>query len=186
MSWLRFAPAVLLLTAACAGFPLFWKEKEQLAETGQGEPSPGRATLEFQAVHYDGESLSGRLLLGAESGVVRLKKRLMPRADIHVNSIVECGSNAPVSFIMADVIPAAAHEEDLLLLSPGYWYGSTVRFKLFSERFTGLGLECIEAELTVFSFEGKPLASTRVRAERFTTDGGVPDGPPASADAGTQ
>lgn len=131
ISWLRFAPALLLLTAACADFPLFWKGQEPLVAAGQSEQSPGRATLEFQDARYDGESLAGRLLLGAESGV-----------------------------------------EALLLLVPGYWYGSTVRFKLFSERFTGLGPECIEVELTVFSFEGKPLASTRVRAEWPAASGG--------------
>ncbi|KFE69608.1 hypothetical protein DB31_6583 [Hyalangium minutum] len=116
---------------------------------------------------------------------MRLDKRLIPRADIHVNAIVDCSSGEPLSFIMADAIPAAAHEEDLLLLAPGYWYGSTIRFKLFSERFTGLGPECIEAELTVFSFEGKPLASTRVRAERPAANGGGLDGLTAPADAGT-
>jgi hypothetical protein len=141
--------------------------------------------LEAQAVHYDGEFFSGRLLLGVEAGVVHLDRRLMPRSDIHVNAVFECRSGAPVPFIMADALTPAASQEDLLTLTPGYWYGSTVRFKLFSERFTGLGPECIEAELTVFSFEGKPLASTRVRAERLSKDGGVPDVPASSADAGT-
>jgi len=109
----------------------------------------------------------------------------MPRSDVHVNAVFECGSGVPVAFIMADALPPVASQKDLLTLTPGYWYGATVRFKLFSERFTGLGPACIEADLTVFSFEGQSLASMRVRAERLATDGGVPGGPPPSVDAGT-
>lgn len=192
MNWLRLMPALLLSLAACKGFPLFWKKAEQPMDAErlgdvQGDQSSARARLELQDFHYDGEFFSGRVLIGAEAGVLRLDKRLIPRSDVHVNSVLECGSGAPVAFIVADVIPPQARQEDLLMLTPGYWYGTTARFKLFSERFTGLGPECIEAELTVFSFEGKPVASARVRAVRelqHGSDGGMPGDVPPSADGG--
>jgi hypothetical protein len=191
MKQLKLAPALLLVLVACTGFPLFWKKEPQpgaeRAGDARSEEASPHVMLEVDEIRYDGALLSGRLMIGAESGAVHLDKRLVSRADVHVNSVLECSSGAPVAFIMADVLPSPARQEDLLILAPGYWYGTTVRFKLFSERFTGLGPECIEAQLTVFSFEGKALASSRIRAERIVTatDGGIPRGAPAAADAGS-
>jgi hypothetical protein len=191
MRWLKLAPALFLVLVACTGFPLFWKKEAQpdaeRAGDTQSEQAPPHVTLGVDEMRYDGEVLSGRLLIGAESGVVHLDKRLISRAHVHVNSVFECNSGASVAFIMADALPPPARQEDLLILDPGYWYGTAVRFKLFSERFTGLGPECIEAQITVFSFEGKALASSRIRAERIVTatDGGIPSGVPTAADAGS-
>lgn len=156
------------------------------AQELQDEQGPVHATLEVHYIRYDGEVLSGRLLIGAESGLVRLDKRLVSRAAVHVNSVLECGSGSPAAFIMADALPPPVRQEDLLILAPGYWYGTTMRFKLFSEHFTGIGPECIEVQLTVFSFEGEALASSRIRAVRVTdaTDGGTPGGSPLAPEAG--
>lgn len=191
MKHLKLTPALLLMLVACTGFPLFWKKEpqpdaERVGDAQIEEDSP-RVLLEVDEIRYDGEVLSGRLMIGAESDVVHLDKRLVSRADVHVNSVIECGSGAPVAFIMADALPSPTRQEDLLILAPGYWYGTTVRFKLFSERFTGLGPECVEAQLTVFSFEGKALASSRIRAEKIVTviDGGTPGAAPVAADAGS-
>lgn len=171
MKWLKLTPALVFSLAACTGFPLFWRKEAQpldaeRAEGVQGEQAAPRVTLDVQDIRYDGEWLSGRLLIGAESGLVRLDKRLVSRADVHVNSVSVCDSRTPVAFIVADALPPPPQAENLLILAPGCWYGTTVRFKLFSERLTGLGPECIEAQLTVFSFEGKALAGSRIRAVR--------------------
>ncbi len=191
INWLTLAPAAVLSLAACTGFPSFWKKQpsalqderpEEVLSVDAGVQDGPGAILELQDSRYDGQVLSARLLIGAKTTPVRLDKRLVSRADVHVNSVLECDSGRPAAFIMADAIPPPAREEDLLILPPGYWYGTTVRFKLFSERFTGLGPECIDAELTAFSFEGKPVASARLRAVR-STDGGSEESPP-STDAG--
>jgi hypothetical protein len=191
MQQLKLAPALVLVLAACTGFPLFWKKEahsdaKHAGDTQVEQASP-HVTLEVDEIRYDGEVLSGRLLIGVESGEVHLDKRLVSRAHVHVNSVVECNSGAPVAFIMADALPPPARQEDLLILDPGYWYGTTVRFKLFSERFTGLGPECIEAQFTVFSFEGKALASSRIRAVRIAVapDGGISGDPSSTPDAGS-
>jgi hypothetical protein len=185
MSRLKLAPAAFLSLAACTNFPFFWKQEpsgsqsehqEDVLLVDVGSQAGSEATLELQDGRYDGQILSARLLIGAKTTPVRLDKRLVSRADVHVNSVLECDSNEPVAFIMADAIPPPVHKEDLLILAPGYWYGTTVRFKLFSERFTGPGPECVDVELTVFSFEGLPLANTRIRVVRDVArseDGGV-------------
>ena len=180
MNWRGLVVAVLLTLNACAGFPLFGRRAAQSDEVkrtdgSRSEQFPARATLELLDSHYDGEVLSGRLLIGAESGYVRLDKRLVSRADVHVNSIFECNTGAPVAFIMADALPPPSREDDLLILAPGYMYGTTVRFKLFSEQLTGTGPECIEAQFTVFSFEEEAIVSSRVRAVRsaVASDGGA-------------
>ena len=191
MKQLKLAPALFLVLVACTGFPPFWKKEAQpdaeRAGDVQSEQPPPHVTLEVDEIRYDGEVLSGRLLIGAESGVVHLDRRLVSRAHVHVNSVFECNSGAPVAFIMADALPPPAREEDLLILEPGHWYGTTVRFKLFSERFTGLGPECIEAQLTVLALEGKVLANSRIRAVRSAAapDGGTSGGPPSTPDEGS-
>ncbi|KFE65291.1 hypothetical protein DB31_1407 [Hyalangium minutum] len=81
--------------------------------------------------------------------------------------------------MIMDSFGAKPGPDDLLILSPGDWYGRTVRFTLFSEYFTGIGPECIDAQLLVSSFDGALIASVPIRAVRPPvpeTDGGVPEG----------
>ncbi len=190
MKWIRVASGSLLLMAACTGFPFLRAEpasdealgagKESHAvKREQGEP---RVQLEFQDIHYDGETLSGRLLVGVTEGRLRLNKQLVSDIHAEVRYPVDCHTGLPVKYIIWDSFQPR-RQEDLLILEPGYWYGKEIRFPLFEEHLTGVGPECLKAELWLFSFDGRIAARTEIRAERSPrpSDAGSPEAP---ADAG--
>ena len=186
MNWLKLIPGGFLLMAACAGFPLPWRTEaspQELGEASESEKTPGRVRLEFQDVRYDGETLSGRLLIGVEEGRLRLNRQLHPDLQVEVRSPVDCHTGLPVRFIVWDGFPPRL-KEHLLILDKGYWFGRTVDFSLFDERLTGAGPECLKAELWLFSFDGAVAARQEIRAERSPqqpVDAGMPEEP---ADAG--
>lgn len=86
--------------------------------------------------------------------------------------------------IMDGFLPPA-REEDVLILNRGYWYGNQVYLPLFTRRG---GPECIKAEISLLSFEGKRVARVELRAElvpQEAVDAGVPEEPRYPTDAGT-
>ncbi|WP_157232235.1 hypothetical protein [Hyalangium minutum] len=136
-------------------------------------------------MHYDGEKLSGRLLIGVEEGQLRLNRQLIPDLQVEVRAPVDCQSGLPVRFMTWDGF-SAHRKEDLLILEQGYWFGKEVDFSLFDEHLTGPGPECLKAEVWLFSFDGVVAARQEIRAEknsRQPMDAGVPDEFP---DAGTK
>jgi len=194
MNRFKLGSVSLLLMTACTGFPFFWRQSPSpdtgaTQEAGStGTQVPPHVILAVQDVHYDGLSLSGRILVSPEGDPLRLDKRLLPTRHVNVERVSNCVEGQPVTTIRADAIAPLAGPEHLLLLSPGYWYGTTVRFRLFSEHFTGLGPECIEADLSLLSFDGEPIARQHIRAQRSlpqTVDGGLPEEPPPPGDAGS-
>jgi hypothetical protein len=168
--------AAVLLLGACSNLA-FWSKSEEV-RSGDEPQIPSRVHLEFQDVQYDGLVLSGRVLISPVEKNLRLDKRLIPTVDVDIQSPTDC-ARQPHAYLRTDAFPLRARGEDLLVLKPGYWYGATVRFSLFSEHFTGIGPECIDAQLVVFSFEGKIVASKPIRAvrpARPSMDGGIPEG----------
>jgi hypothetical protein len=173
---LGFGLTVMLLLAACGGWP-FWTK-------GSGEPvreevlTPPQVHVEFLNVHYDGLTLTGQVMISPQGKPLRLDKRLIPTVDVDVLDVADC-LRKPIVYITMDRFKLRAGKEDFLKLEPGYWYGATVRFTLFDEYFTGIGPECIDADLLVFSFDGARVARVPIRAvrpPRPETDGGVPEG----------
>lgn len=178
----------LFLLAACTGFPFFGtrsspSSQETLQDGGEEDAgAPPHTVMELQDLHYDGWTLSGRLLISPEAGPLRLDRRLIPSIDVDVKRVSEC-EHGSVSSIHADVFAPENRKENLLVLGPGYWYGRTVRFGLFDEHLTGPGPECVEADVVLLSFDGKPVALQHIRATRppsQATDGGT-----ESMDGGT-
>ena len=174
-------PLVFLGAAACKILPGF--ERAKLCLDGEKKPGVVGSTepqvkMELQDIHYDGETLSGRLLVGVVEGSVRLDKRLFTDIDVNVRRVSECKTGFFVPYIIFDSFPKRGCE-DLLVLERGYWYGTVVRFPLFDEHLTQLGPECIDVELSLRSFDGKAVARTEIRAERphRPSDAGVPDAP---------
>jgi hypothetical protein len=187
---LKLAPLALMVMAACTGFPFFWKKNSPPAAPGKvgGARCDSRASLELQDVHYDGKALSGRFLVGALTGSVRLDRRLLPNLDVNLDAVRECNEGQLVAFVRGDTFPPGAREEDLLVLERGFWFGRVMGFPVFSEPFTGPGPQCIIAEFSLLSFDGACVATLHARATREappTSDGGVPKLLGASTDAGT-
>jgi len=165
------AASFLPLAVACAGFPFFRRAEEA------GRPA-AQAVLELQNGHYDGEYLSGRLLVGVAEGTLTLDKRLVENASVEVKSVWDCVTGQPVGFMEVDSFPEPASEDELLTLTPGYWYGAEVRFFLFDAKFTGRRPPaCIEVELLLRAEEGSESGRVRVRAEQDVQqppDAGIP------------
>jgi hypothetical protein len=195
--WLKLAPLFCMLgVTACQGFPLFWKrdvqaslENSECTSQGGGvlpqDALPGK--LELADVRYDGETLSGRLLVTPVTHGLRLDKRLISYSHINVSAVSACGTGELVPFVIWDAVPPQAREKDLLILECGYWYGTTMSYKLFIERVKGLGPECIDVQLVLLSFDGKPVASQHVQVTRThlpPVDGGTPEEPSPTAGAG--
>lgn len=186
--WLKSAPVLCVLgVTACKGFPLFWgrdvpSSNELRACTSRErldlpqDSLPGR--LELADALYDGKTLSGSLLVTPETHSLRLDRRLLSYSHINVSAVSDCKTGELVPFVIWDAAPPQARDEDLLVLECGYWYGATLNYKLFIERAHGLGPECIDVQLVLLSFDGKPVASQRVRATRThltRADGGTPE-----------
>jgi len=173
MKWPGLGLGALLMLVACKSWPFGAQDREEHESL-----DVPRVHVEFQDVQYDGFVLSGRILLSPEETRLRLDKRLIPTVDVDIQAVADC-LRQPHPYIVSDVLPLRASEDDLLILEPGYWYGSTVRFALFDEHFTGIGPECIDARLQILSFDGRQVANISVRAERpaeQVSDGGIPAG----------
>jgi hypothetical protein len=140
----------------------------------------------MQDIRYDGQTLSGRILVGAVKGDIRLDRRLISSASVNVDSVSDCMTGSPVTFLMVDGFPPAPRDEDLLILKPGYWYGTEVRFPIFSERFMGrAGPDCIEADVSLLSYRGEPVGRVHIRAVRSLQSPSSAGALESSTDAGT-
>nr|AYM53183.1 hypothetical protein [Melittangium boletus] len=177
---LSLGSVVLLFSlSACTLFPFFRQADGDGAVSPEGNSS-ARAVLELQNMEFDGESLSGRLLVGVKEGSLTLDKRLVENVSVELKSIVDCVAHQPIDFLEVDSFPEPPRRDELLTLSPGYWYGTDVRFSLFDEHLTGKQPpECFEAELQLRAENGSVPGRLHVRAERSARpssplDGGVP------------
>jgi hypothetical protein len=171
MSRLILAAAAPLWMTACTGFPLFQNTKhrqnrEDTVALVCGAEEPTRAELVMQAPQYDGYTLSGRLLIGSLEGRLCLDKRLIANVSIDVQSVQDCTTGLPATFILADAFPPPPRENELLVLPPGYWYGRQLQFLLFSPFIGQRGPDCIEAVLSINAARSAPLGQLRVRAAR--------------------
>jgi hypothetical protein len=172
MTWLAVASASLCVVTACRGVP---------APGRAGSEEPSRLELVLQDIRYDGETLSGRLLLSPVDGRLRVDKRLIESASLSTRSVTDCATGQPVEFLVMDVFARRPQEEDVLLLAPGYWYGKNIRIPLFVETPNGRrSPECIEAEIVFHALGGKTAAHLRVRAERAARSA-ADAGPPADS-----
>jgi hypothetical protein len=175
MKALVFAPLALWGLGACGGSFLFWRKPERLdvertcAAKGAVVSEPGslRAKMEMLNVRYDGKSLFGRLLVSPEEKAVCLDKRLIESFALNLDAVAECETGRKLSFLVVDVLAKPLREEDVLAVSPGYWYGRDITLPLFPERGTEqLEPECIEVEFSLHALIGGQVARLRVRAAR--------------------
>ncbi|MBM7113304.1 hypothetical protein [Archangium primigenium] len=128
-------------------------------------------------MRFDGERLSGRLLVGVETGSITFDRRLVENVSVELKSIVDCTNGQPLAFLEVDSFPAPPEPDELLTLTPGYWYGADVRFALFDTHFTGPALpECFAGELRLRTESGHIPGRLPLRVERSVK-------PPPPADA---
>ena len=166
LSWSVFASAALLSVTACRGFPFFWKaEPTQAVPTTESVDGAAQVRVELQDIHYDGWSLRGRLLVTAESGRLRLDKRLIESTSLNITSLTDCQTGRPVEFMVLDVLAKPPREEEVLTLAPGYWYGKHIRLPLRAQGPDQQpGPACIHADIA-FHTLGPLSVHFHVRAE---------------------
>ena len=153
--------------------------------------------MEVQDIQYDGFTISARILVSPEGGSLRLDRRLIPSVDVSMGIFADCERGSVPSIQMDRFFPPPNRAENLMVLEPGYWYGTTVHFRPFDDHITGIGPECVEATLRLHAFDGSVMVRERIRAVRPPSpDGGTRKGewpeidwdalevPPGAGDAG--
>ncbi len=125
-----------------------------------------RAELDLKEVAYDGETLSGQLMIGAVGGHLRLDKRLVENIDVLVDAVRECSTGLPATHSQIHGFPHAPRQEDILTLEPGSSHGAPVHFALFSQRLGYPGPDCIDITLSLRALDGSLAGRVSARAER--------------------
>ena len=178
VSRLAAGGAVLLLSLSACDLLPFLRKSAHTGAAPEAVPSdaadvPAQAVLEWQNPVFDGERLSGRLLVGVKAGQLLLDKRLVENVSVELRELRECVSGQPVDSLEVDSFPAPPRPDKLLRLNAGFWYGADVRFALFDEQLTGKKPpECFEAELQLRAEDGRVAARLHLRARRDVS----PDG----------
>ncbi|RYZ16116.1 MAG: hypothetical protein EOO70_05255 [Myxococcaceae bacterium] len=132
-----------------------------------------RPLMELQSPRYDGNGLSGRVLVGSEEGALILDRRFVESSTLDIVAVLDCATAQPLEFLVADRFPPPSREEDLLQLAPGYWFGAEVDFPLFDEQLNGKpGPDCIDVTLT---FHPKPPTPAVTITARVLRPPDVPD-----------
>jgi hypothetical protein len=130
-----------------------------------------QAQLELQNTSFDGETLSGRLLVSPTSAKLRIDRRLIESFALSVDSVKACGTGTGLPYVIMDVLASPLQEKDILTLAPGYWYGKEVRIFLFAEHATKQPPpQCFEADIVYHALDVKNAARLHVRVERVPKD----------------
>lgn len=176
--------ALLLTLAGCASFPLFSRQAAPASGSHDGPTAATRgdftqATMELQNISFDGERLSGRLLISPTRASLRIDKRILETADLEVESVSDCSTGASLSYVIMDVLAPPLRESDVLMLTHGSWYGKEIHLSLFAEHATHQPLpSCFEADLVYHALDIKDAARLHVRVERHlpasSWDAGMP------------
>lgn len=170
--WHLLATVPFVMLGGCTGFPLFSRAAtDRSGDAAANVPAINgdfsQARLELQNVSFDGETLSGRLLISPTSASLRIDKRLIESFALSVDSVVECGTGASLAYVIMDVLAPPLQETDILTLAPGFWYGKEVRLLLFASEATKQPLpQCFEAEIVYHALDVKNAARLHVRVER--------------------
>lgn len=167
----RLTSAAAVFTLACAGGCAGLQLRERLAG------ARGTPIITVDNASFDGETLTGRLLIGStDAGYVVVDRRLFPHAIIVVDDVLDCDGGAPIRYLAADAVITSQRPEDFQFIEPGYWYGSDFKLILHDEKMVGQPAPaCVQALLAV-NFEAAAPGTDRpqvlVHAQRAGTDGG--------------
>lgn len=148
------------------------------------EPPNGMPRIEVDHVRYDGRDLAGRLLVTAVDGGINIDRRFIENAAVTVRETYDCDTGRPVEFLLIDSFPPPPGGQDLILVTPGKWYGAEVSFSLFDERLNQQdGPACVRASIDLLVYRGADRSTERFRFD-MTARKESPDG--GGADAGVE
>lgn len=174
---IRLIALALLFTTACASTPGAVGAQEATKKPIRG------GIAEFHPTLYNTKTLEGRLLIGATVDPFVVGSMLLPGRTVELEKVRACGKTEPLEHLMADMW-IFRESEPRITLRPGYWYGGDVSFVgLFMERQTGLGPDCLEANLLVFATGYNLVATLPIRVERTDKPPAAPKPPCAKGGA---
>lgn len=122
--------------------------------------------VEFVLSSFDGESLKGRVLLGASLDPITLDGRLLEWIDIEVRNVRACDTQKVLSYYHLDIDYPAAQKDEIVILRPHYWYGADIDLLMFGSRLKQPNPDCFEGDLMVWSLDGRLAASRAIRVAR--------------------
>lgn len=165
--------AIILMTSACAS-----------NRGGRQAPKvPLRGGLaEFQDPSYDGQTIKGRVLLGATIDPLVIDGRLIETSDVDVDAkaIRVCGNKDPIGYLQEDIWAPPPRPDEIVTIRPGYWYGRKIEYWLFAKKKMGPGPgpgpECLEVEFVVRALDGREAARVRIHVVRTDKLPAPPEG----------
>lgn len=144
-----------LTTVACA------------ATTSAGQPkAPVRGgVLEFRLDSYDGDTVEGRLLLGATVDPLVIDTRTWQGLDY--SKLHACDTTEPLNYVHFAFIIFPARPDEIITLRPGMWYGGKMRFPISLHwKPDVFGPDCLEATLRARDNDERLIAELPIRVER--------------------
>lgn len=146
-----------LMATACAS---------STVPVGPKEPLRG-GVLEFRLDLYDGDTIHGRVLVGATIDPLIIDSRKGMWQNMHFQNLRACGTTKPLPHNDIDFIVSPPRPEDIITLKPGTWYGEMAKY-LISIRMLNhaKGPDCLEADLVSWANDERPIAKLPIRVER--------------------
>ncbi len=147
-----------LTTVACA------------ATTPAGQPkTPVRGgVLEFRLGSYDGDTVEGRLLLGATVDPLVIDTRIWHVLDY--SKLHACDTTEPLNYVHFSFIISPPRPEDIITLKPGTWYGGGMNFPISLHlkhlKPDVIGPDCLETTLRALDNDERIIAELPIRVER--------------------
>jgi hypothetical protein len=144
-----------LTTVACA------------ATTSAGQPkAPVRGgVLEFRLDSYDGDTVEGRLLLGATVDPLVIDSRIWRGLDY--SKLHACDTTERLNYVHFSFIVLPARPDEIITLKPGMWYGGRMRFPISLHwKDDVIGPDCLEATLRAWDNDERLIAELPIRVER--------------------
>lgn len=125
------------------------------------------ALAEFKLSSFDGEVFEGRLLLGASIDPLIIDARMMEYVYVEIWNVQSCDTKMPLEYYEMDAFYPPARSEQVITISPGSWYGTTVNFLLFGKTIKDQPKpDCFDAELRIRVKDGRLAATLPIHVIR--------------------
>lgn len=160
-----------IVHSVALGFLSFWLFACASASEGADRPTTPKTPIqggiaEFSPTLFDGETLEGRLLVGATVTPFVLDTRLLEYVDVELRNIRACGTGERLGSYLFDIMVPVARDDQKVKVEVGYWYGAKVNFHLFDKLRMKLLPQCFEADLWVWSLDRRVITKHPISVRR--------------------
>lgn len=135
------------------------------AQTASKQALKG-GVAEFKVYAFDGESLKGRILIGATGEAYSIDGRLVEEVSVELKNLRACDTHKVLTYYLVDRHVRPAKPEDSVVIRPGYWYGADMQFFLFDKALTPELPDCFEGEMVVKALDRRVAATLALHVTR--------------------